>query len=142
MEEETKKRLTSRDVWIRALYMVLFAIAYSIAELIITLLVIFQFLTILFTSHANEPVLRFSNNLSTFVYQILQFVTFNTETQPFPFSSWPDEDLEDNRWLEKEASAPVGGGTVGEPEPSAASELDAAIDDEAETDSPPEPDKE
>ncbi len=142
MEEETKKRLTSRDIWIRALYMVFFAIAYSIAELIISLLVFFQFFTILFTSHANEPLLRFSNNLSTFVYQILQFVTFNTETQPFPFSSWPDDDLQDNRWLEKEASAPVDGGTVGEPEPSADSELDAAIDDEAETDSPPEPDKE
>ena len=142
MEEETKKRLTSRDVWMRALYMVFFTIAYSISELIITLLVIFQFLTILFTGHANEALLRFSNNLSTFVYQILRFVTFNTETQPFPFSAWPDEPPEDNCWLEKEESSAAGGETSAEPEVASA-QADVSAGDDAETDSPPaEPDKE
>jgi hypothetical protein len=34
-------------------------------------------------------------------------VTFNTETQPFPFSSWPDESVDENPWLEPEASAAV-----------------------------------
>ncbi len=141
MEEETKKRLTSRDIWIRALYMVFFTIAYSISELIITLLVVFQFLAILFTGHANEPLLRFSNNLSTFVYQILRFVTFNTETQPFPFSTWPDEPPEDNRWLEKEESSAAGGETSVEPE-AVSTEADVSADDDAESDRPPEPNKE
>ena len=100
MDKEIKQRLTSKDIWIRALYMVFFTIAYAVAETVITLLVIFQFIAILFTSHANEPLLRLGNNLSIYVQQILQFVTFNTETRPFPFSDWPDEEHGGDRWLD------------------------------------------
>ncbi len=100
MEEELRERLSSKDIWGRALYMIFFAVAYSIAEFVVTFLVIFQFLAILFTRHANEPLLKLGRNLSTYIWQILQFQTFNTETHPFPFSAWPEEDIEDNRWLE------------------------------------------
>ncbi|MFP6815301.1 MAG: DUF4389 domain-containing protein [Pseudomonadales bacterium] len=96
MEQETKQRLTRRDIWMRALFMVLFAIAYSVAEAVVVLLVLFQFVTVLLTGHANQKALRLGHNLSTYVYQILQFQTFNTESRPFPFSDWPDEALEDD----------------------------------------------
>ena len=100
MEEELKQRLSSGDIWMRALYMILFAIAYSIAEFVITFRVIFQFLAILFTRHANEPLLKLGKSLSTYVWQVLQFQTFNSETKPFPFSAWPEEEVGDNQWLE------------------------------------------
>ena len=98
MEEATKQRLTSADVWTRALYMVLFAIAYGISRFILVFLVVFQFLVVLFTGSANEPLLKFGTNLSTYVYQILQFQTFNSEEHPFPFASWPDDEPSGNRW--------------------------------------------
>lgn len=99
MRDETKQRLTSRDIWTRALYMVLFVFAYGVARFILTFLVVFQFFAILFTGHANEPLLRLGNNLSAYVYQILQFQTFNSEDHPFPFSSWPDDEPGGERWL-------------------------------------------
>ena len=99
MEKQMKDRLTSRDVWVRALYMVFFVVAYGVAELVLSLVVLFQFGTILITGSANEPLLRFGHNLSQYVYQILQFQTFNTEDKAFPFSDWPDEAPGDNRWL-------------------------------------------
>ncbi len=102
MEEVLRQRLTSRGIWSRALYMVLFAIAYTITETIIFFLVVFQFLVTLLTGSANEPLLRFGTNLSTYVYQILQFQTFNTETHPFPFSDWPNEDARGDRWRASE----------------------------------------
>ncbi|MCZ6710253.1 MAG: DUF4389 domain-containing protein, partial [Gammaproteobacteria bacterium] len=95
MEQEIKQRLTRRDIWMRALFMVFFLIAYSVAEAVVVLLVLFQFVTILVTGDSNRNALRLGNNLSTYVYQILQFQTFNTESRPFPFSDWPDEALED-----------------------------------------------
>ncbi len=107
MEEEMRQRLTSRDIWKRAFYMVLFAIAYGIAETIIFFLVVFQFFVILLTRSANEPLLAFGTNLSMYVYQILQFQTFNTETRPFPFSDWPDEDAGGDPWLERKRVAKV-----------------------------------
>ncbi len=98
MNDEMKARLTSGDVWMRALYMIFFAIAYSVAELLIALTVIFQFLNILFTGNANIPLLRFGRNLSEYVFQIIQFETFNTEERPFPFTDWPDEEPGGEQW--------------------------------------------
>lgn len=102
MEEAVQNRLTNRSVWTRGLYMVLFFIAYSVAELLIVCAVIFQFFTVLITGRANQPVLKFGNNLSTYAYQIFRYQTFNSETRPYPFSDWPDERSEDNPWIDPE----------------------------------------
>ena len=59
---------------------------------------VIQFFIVLFTGGANEQLLRFGNNLSAYVYRILRFQTFNTESQPFPFADWPDEAVADNPW--------------------------------------------
>lgn len=98
MNDEMKARLTSGDVWMRALYMIFFAIAYSVAEVLIVLTVIFQFLNILFTGNANLPLLRFGRNLSEYVFQVVQFETFNTEERPFPFTDWPDQEPGGEQW--------------------------------------------
>ena len=124
MEDEMKERLTSRDLWIRALYMVFFTIAYSVAEIVLSLLVVFQFFAILFTGSANAPLLKLGHNLSTYIYQIVQFETFNTEERPFPFSDWPDDTPAENRW--------VGGAEPSPEEPVAdtASTFDSPADEE------------
>ncbi len=98
MDEQMKSRLTSGDVWMRALYMVILAIAYFFAEVVLTAVVVFQFLVILFTGSANEPLLRFGQNLTRYIADILRFQTFNTEEKPFPFSDWPDEAPGGERW--------------------------------------------
>ena len=100
MEEKLRSNMMSSDIWLRAVYMVLFAIAFSITKLIITVLVIFQFISILVTSRANEQLLQFGKNLSVYVLEILDFQTFNTERRPFPFSPWPDEEPGGDDWLD------------------------------------------
>ena len=100
MKENTRENLVRRDIWIRALYMLLFAIVYSVAEAIIVLLSIFQFVALLITGQVNELLLRFGKNLSVFMFDILEFQTFNSEIKPFPFSPWPDEE-HGGEWLEE-----------------------------------------
>ncbi|MBT3710014.1 MAG: DUF4389 domain-containing protein [Gammaproteobacteria bacterium] len=100
MKENTRENLVRRDIWIRALYMLLFAIVYSVAEAIIVLLAIFQFVALLITGQVNELLLRFGKNLSVFMFDILEFQTFNSEIKPFPFSPWPDEE-HGGEWLEE-----------------------------------------
>jgi hypothetical protein len=90
MDPETKERISDRNIWARGLYTLFFVIAYSVAETVLSLLAIFQFIAALVTGHVNEVLLRFGANLSRFIYQILQFVTFNNDTIPFPFTDWPD----------------------------------------------------
>lgn len=92
MDQATKDRMTDRGIWIRALYAVFFSITYTLAKTIIMLIVIFQFIAALISGSVNEALLRLGTNLSTYVYQVLQFLTFNDETLPFPFSDWPDQE--------------------------------------------------
>ena len=107
MKDETVKRLKNRDLWSRVLYMILFAIAYNLAEFILFFVVVFQFFTTLITGVVNEPLLRFGNNLSVYIYKILRFLTFNTEQHPFPFEPWPNEAPGGESWSGAAPIAPL-----------------------------------
>ena len=89
MSDEFKANLKERGTWLRGLYMLLFAIFYTVAEVVVTAVVIFQFLLALFTGRSNERLLKLGQSLSTYVYQILQFLTFNSDYHPYPFGAWP-----------------------------------------------------
>jgi hypothetical protein len=89
MSNELKAHLKERRTWLRGLYMLLFVVFYTVAEVLITAVVIFQFLLALFTGSSNERLLKLGQSLSTYVYQILQFLTFNTDYHPYPFGAWP-----------------------------------------------------
>ena len=89
MSDELKEHLKERKTWLRGLYMLLFAIFYAVAEIVITVVVIFQFLLALFTGKTNERLLKLGQSLSTYIYQILQFLTFNSDYHAYPFGAWP-----------------------------------------------------
>ncbi len=99
VDERARQRAMNGEVWLRGLFMLLFLVAYNIAEFIIVLLAIFQFVAVLVTGRANEPLLEFGNNLSVYVYEVFQFLTFNSEIRPFPFSPWPEEETGGGIWL-------------------------------------------
>ena len=90
MDENLKGNVTSQGTWIRGLYMLLFALIYSIAEIVFTAVAVFQFLTALVTGRPNELLLNFGQSLSTYIYQTIQFFTFNSDEKPYPFSPWPE----------------------------------------------------
>lgn len=80
-----------KSIWVRLLYMLLFAFLYSAAEFVILAVVIYQFLHVLLTGgDKDERVKNLGSQLSVYVYQILQFQTFNTEDKPFPMADWPE----------------------------------------------------
>ncbi len=73
----------------RFIYMLLFAISYSVAEIVLWVVVVFQFLTIAFMKERNEQLLNFGQQLATYIYQIVRFLSFNSEERPFPVGEWP-----------------------------------------------------
>ncbi len=133
MEESTRERLIRGDIWVRALYMVLFAIAFGLTRVIIVFVVIFQFLSVLFTGRANEPLLQFGKNLSVFIFEILEFQTFNTEQRPFPFSPWPDEEPGGEAWLD-ETDSDEASETTAESSDTEVDEADDSTEDSADKD--------
>lgn len=90
MDENLKENVTSQGIWIRGIYMLLFALIYSIAEIVFTAVAVFQFLTALVTGRPNELLLNFGQSLSTYIYHVIQFFTFNRDEKPYPFAPWPE----------------------------------------------------
>ena len=89
MNDELKQNIKERKTWLRGLYMLLFLIFYSVAKVTVFAIIAFQFVLSLLTGKTNEKLVVLGQSLSTYLYQILMFLTFNREQHPYPFSDWP-----------------------------------------------------
>lgn len=75
----------------RGLFMLLYVFLMGVAKFVILVLVALQFLTVLLTDKRNENLLQLGKTLSSYQYQILLFLTYNSEFKPFPIGEWPDK---------------------------------------------------
>ena len=98
MKKELRENLIDEGIWMRGVFMALFFVAYNIAELLIWVTALFQFVSVLVTGRLNETMLRFGNNLSYFSLETFKYMTFNSNLRPFPFSPWPDKEPSDQLW--------------------------------------------
>lgn len=94
MKLDIPEHLTNKNTWQRILYTILFCIAFSIARTVLLFVVIIQILIVLFTGNTQDTLKNFGKQLSEYIYQITKYVTFNSDTQPFPFSDWPNSKLD------------------------------------------------
>ena len=78
-------------VWIRTLFVVVFAIAsYFILLPLIIVLSIAQGLFTLITGNANANLKYFSAVLELYISQLFRFLTYLSEVKPYPFSNLPE----------------------------------------------------
>ncbi len=84
----------SPATWRRGLFMLICAFLYNVAEMVVVAVAILQFLFKLVTGEENTQLKLFGKGLSIFFYQTMQFLTFNSEQKPFPFSPWPSTEAE------------------------------------------------
>lgn len=88
--EQIVDNLKQPSSWIRVLFMVGFAILlYVIITPIVFLLMIVQALFVLLTGELNTNLKSFGATLAQYVSQIMLFISYNSETRPFPFSDFP-----------------------------------------------------
>ncbi|MCK5812692.1 MAG: DUF4389 domain-containing protein [Cocleimonas sp.] len=88
MSAETN--LKDSNTWKRILYMLLFVLAYSVAEFVLMTIAIVQVLFKLITGDINDNLQILGKQTALYIYDVMLFLTFNTEEKPFPFSAWPD----------------------------------------------------
>jgi hypothetical protein len=88
MDEQINYNLTQISTWKRIFFMLIFAAIGSLVRMMIWAVILLQVASALLTGKANSNILSFGRNLSIYTCQILLFLTFNTETMPFPFSDW------------------------------------------------------
>ncbi len=78
-----------RETWFRLLFVLLFVLILGVAKVVLVIVIAIQFGFVLSTAERNQKLLEFSARLNQYIYQIIQFMTFNAEQKPFPFADWP-----------------------------------------------------
>ncbi len=89
-DSTVRDNVKNRSTWLRGFWMIVLTVIYSVAELVLAAVAVFQFFSVLFTSRPNENLLAFGRSLSTYIYQLVRYFTFNQDERPFPFARWPD----------------------------------------------------
>ncbi len=86
---EEGKTLERESIVLRILWMVLFAIIWQLAELLLGAVVLLQLGYRLFYGAPSGSLLGFGDSLCQYLAQIGRFGTFNSEEKPWPFTDWP-----------------------------------------------------
>lgn len=84
----TKNSLKTQTL-IRGLLMLMYGFIWTVAEIVLAATAVFQLIAVLLGNKPNENLRNFGESLSSYLYQIARYVTFNTDTRPFPFGEWP-----------------------------------------------------
>ena len=78
--------ITNTGPWLRGVYMLLFSVIYKIVELGIFFIAAFQYGHNIFIGQPQAKLVSFGKKLSDYNYSIYLFLTFNSETRPYPFN--------------------------------------------------------
>ena len=92
MDNTLKGKLLVKDKWLRGLFMLFFIIIKYLVAWLIILIALFQFVADLLIGKPNDKLLEFTKHLNTYLLQIVNFLTFNSESKPFPFANWPSHE--------------------------------------------------
>jgi hypothetical protein len=86
---DVKTNVKNVDTWLRGLFIIVYAVISYVLFWIIWLVVIFQFIMKVLTANLNPNVMNFSGGLTRYAFQILEYVTFQSEERPWPIGPWP-----------------------------------------------------
>ena len=88
MQDQTRDNLSDKSTWMRLIYIVLFAIAFNIAEILIAIITVVQFFTVLFTKSPNARLQTLGGDLGTYIRDVTAFLTYQSNHMPYPVSDW------------------------------------------------------
>ena len=82
-----KKKRYKNDLT-RGLFMILFLVISRFVSIGVLMIAVFQFLCTLIVGKPNDNAMRFGKDLSFYQAEIIQFLSYNVEKKPWPFSPW------------------------------------------------------
>jgi len=80
---------SKRNIWLRALFMLLMACLLHLSGSVLFVVTVIQFVIVLLSGTPNVRLVAFGRSMGIYFRQIVDFLTFATEEIPFPFSEWP-----------------------------------------------------
>ncbi len=107
---DIKTNIKNKNAWLRLLFIIIFVVFYSLAEIVFWFSVLVQVLFTLFSGSINRNLQIFTARLAAYIYSVLKYVSYQTDGKPFPFSAWPEYDEPESTEItveEKAATATV-----------------------------------
>ncbi len=77
-----------RALWLRGLWMLAFAVFFAIAETVLLLVAVVQFLWMLSTGERNRRLAEFGRGLGRWLHDVALFQSAASEARPFPWGKW------------------------------------------------------
>jgi hypothetical protein len=85
-----EENLKSGATWMRLLFMVISGVLAGVATFAGSVIVVLGFFYLLFTGEVNQQVREAGQSVAAYIYNILRYLTFNTDEKPFPLGGeWP-----------------------------------------------------
>ena len=90
---QSKKSEQNSETFSRIFYTVLFCFIGWVTLWVFTFVVLIQFGFLLITGQVNKNLKGFNKEIGLFLYDMIKYLSFQTNIKPFPFRDWPyDED--------------------------------------------------
>jgi hypothetical protein len=92
--EEIVDNLKQSSHWVRLPFMVAFGfILYLVFVPVVIVMMVAQILFALTTGQSNRNLRGLGSVVQQYVSQIIDYITYNSDERPFPFSDFPEEDI-------------------------------------------------
>ena len=85
-----EENIKSKSTWLRLLFMLVVLLLWSLSRIVTGAVIVLQFFWVLFTGESNQQLRHLGEQLARYTYQIIRYMTFNSDDRPFPFDlEWP-----------------------------------------------------
>ena len=88
MNEEDAEEERRNNIWMRGLFMLIFAALFAVAETVLLVVTVIQFFWMLFAKEKHEGLAGFGVSLSHWISATVRFQTAASEEKPFPWAKW------------------------------------------------------
>ena len=89
---DLEKNIKSQTTWLRLFFMFVLGFLYAISRVVTAAVILVQFFHVLLQGEKNESLLTFGRSLAIYSFEVVDYLTFNRETKPFPFDAeWPSK---------------------------------------------------
>ncbi|NOQ23713.1 MAG: DUF4389 domain-containing protein [Candidatus Aegiribacteria sp.] len=86
MEQQDSAKRDFTDDLIRGAFMIIFFVLARFVAVLVVIIALFQFICTMISRKPNDNVKNFGKDLSLYAAEIIQFLSYNTDRKPWPFS--------------------------------------------------------
>ncbi len=91
MTDDVKDNVKSKSTWTRLLFIILYAITYRVAGVVLFAITVIQFISALITGKPLEQLQAFGSSLAEYNKEVVAFLSYQSDDKPFPVGPWPPQ---------------------------------------------------